>query len=98
MTTAAPPELTPAAVHAQFRADDRVFVAGGCGQPDAVLEVVAAAALSFVWTPWPPYEIDVMKKLVALCKQRGFVFQSSEIYGGVGSVWDYGPLGVELKR
>ncbi len=40
----------------------------------------------------------VMDKLVSLCKRRGFVFQSSEIYGGLGSVWDYGPLGVELKR
>src|SRR3990167_3077154 len=33
-----------------------------------------------------------------LCKRRGFIFQSSEIYGGVGSVWDYGPLGAELKK
>ena len=41
---------------------------------------------------------DVMEKLVSLCKRRGFIFQSSEIYGGAGSVWDYGPLGVELKR
>jgi glycyl-tRNA synthetase len=41
---------------------------------------------------------DVMDKLVSLCKRRGFVFQSSELYGGLGSVWDYGPLGVELKR
>jgi glycyl-tRNA synthetase len=40
----------------------------------------------------------VMDKLVSLCKRRGFVFQSSEIYGGLGSVWDYGPLGTELKR
>ncbi|MFL5447918.1 MAG: glycine--tRNA ligase [Gemmatimonadales bacterium] len=40
----------------------------------------------------------LMDKLVSLCKRRGFVFQSSEIYGGLGSVWDYGPLGVELKR
>ncbi|MGH7460473.1 MAG: glycine--tRNA ligase [Longimicrobiales bacterium] len=39
-----------------------------------------------------------MEKLVSLCKRRGFVFQSSEIYGGTGSVWDYGPLGVELQR
>ncbi len=39
-----------------------------------------------------------MEKLVSLCKRRGFIFQSSEIYGGAGSVWDYGPLGVELKR
>jgi glycyl-tRNA synthetase len=41
---------------------------------------------------------DVMEKLVSLAKRRGFIFQSSEIYGGTGSVWDYGPLGVELKR
>ena len=41
---------------------------------------------------------EVMEKLVSLCKRRGFIFQSSEIYGGAGSVWDYGPLGVELKR
>jgi glycyl-tRNA synthetase len=40
----------------------------------------------------------VMEKLVSLAKRRGFVFQSSEIYGGLGSVFDYGPLGVELKR
>ncbi len=43
-------------------------------------------------------ESSVMDKLVSLCKRRGFVFQSSEIYGGLGSVWDYGPLGVELKK
>jgi glycyl-tRNA synthetase len=41
---------------------------------------------------------DVFDKLVSLCKRRGFIFQSSEVYGGTGSVWDYGPLGVELKR
>ncbi len=40
----------------------------------------------------------LMDRLVSLAKRRGFVFQSSEIYGGVGSVWDYGPLGVELKK
>ncbi|MBI2165469.1 MAG: glycine--tRNA ligase [Chloroflexi bacterium] len=39
-----------------------------------------------------------MDKIVSLCKRRGFIFQSSEIYGGLGSVWDYGPLGAELKR
>jgi len=43
-------------------------------------------------------ETDLMDKLVSLTKRRGFVFQSSEIYGGTGSVWDYGPLGAELKR
>jgi glycyl-tRNA synthetase len=41
---------------------------------------------------------DVMDRLVSLSKRRGFIFQSSEIYGGTGSVWDYGPLGVELKK
>ena len=39
-----------------------------------------------------------MEKIVALCKRRGFIFQSSEIYGGLNGVWDYGPLGAELKR
>ena len=39
-----------------------------------------------------------LEKLVSLCKRRGFIFQSSEIYGGIASTWDYGPLGVELKR
>ena len=39
-----------------------------------------------------------MDKLVSLCKRRGFIFQSSEIYGGINSCWDYGTLGVELKN
>jgi glycyl-tRNA synthetase len=39
-----------------------------------------------------------MDELVSLCKKRGFIFQSSEVYGGIGGFWDYGPLGVELKR
>jgi len=39
-----------------------------------------------------------MEKLVALCKRRGFLFPSSEIYGGLNGFWDYGPMGVELKR
>jgi glycyl-tRNA synthetase len=39
-----------------------------------------------------------MSEIVSLCKRRGFIFQSSEIYGGLGSCWDYGPLGVELKN
>ena len=45
-----------------------------------------------------PGSSDLMEKLVALCKRRGFIFQSSEIYGGINGFWDYGPLGVELKR
>ena len=41
---------------------------------------------------------DLMERIVSLCKRRGFVFQSSEIYGGINSCYDYGPLGAELKR
>jgi glycyl-tRNA synthetase len=41
---------------------------------------------------------DTMDRIVALCKRRGFIFQSSEIYGGINGFWDYGPLGVEIKR
>lgn len=41
---------------------------------------------------------NLMDKVVSLCKRRGFIFPSSEIYGGIGGFWDYGPLGVELKR
>jgi len=41
---------------------------------------------------------QLMEKIVSLCKRRGFIFQSSEIYGGLNGAWDYGPLGVELKR
>jgi len=40
----------------------------------------------------------LLDKIVSLCKRRGFIFQSSEIYGGLGAAYDYGPLGVELKR
>ena len=43
-------------------------------------------------------EAVTMDKLVSLCKRRGFIFQSSEIYGGLASCWDYGPVGVEFKR
>ncbi|HMP61124.1 MAG TPA: glycine--tRNA ligase [Gemmatales bacterium] len=39
-----------------------------------------------------------MEKLVSLCKRRGFIFQASEIYGGINGFWDYGPLGTELKK
>ena len=39
-----------------------------------------------------------MDKLVALCKRRGFIFQTNEIYGGLQGVYDYGPLGAELKN
>lgn len=42
-------------------------------------------------------KLDNLQTLVSLCKRRGFVFQSSEIYGGLNSCWDYGPLGAQLK-
>src|SRR5438128_1723848 len=45
-----------------------------------------------------PSDSQRMEKIVSLCKRRGFIFQSSEIYGGLNGLWDYGPLGVELKR
>lgn len=41
---------------------------------------------------------DLMQKIVALCKRRGFIYPGSEIYGGLAGTWDYGPLGAELKR
>ena len=46
----------------------------------------------------PPQDLKDMAELVSLCKQRGFVFPSSEVYGGINACWDYGPLGAELKR
>lgn len=42
--------------------------------------------------------MDTIEKIVSLCKRRGFIFQGSEIYGGLANTWDYGPLGAELKR
>src|SRR6266446_2031515 len=45
-----------------------------------------------------PKSGELMEKIVSLCKRRGFIFQSSEIYGGLNGFWDYGPLGAELKR
>src|SRR5678809_1521310 len=41
---------------------------------------------------------NVMEKVISLCKRRGFVYPSSEIYGGIAGFWDYGPLGVELRH
>src|SRR5689334_13420655 len=45
-----------------------------------------------------PRTAELMEKIVSLCKRRGLIFQSSEIYGGLNGFWDYGPLGAELKR
>jgi len=41
---------------------------------------------------------EIMEKIVSLCKRRGYIFQSSEIYGGITSCYDYGPLGIEMKK
>ncbi|MCK4905855.1 glycine--tRNA ligase, partial [bacterium] len=41
---------------------------------------------------------NLMDKVVSLCKRRGLIFQSSDIYGGLANTWDYGPYGVELKN
>jgi glycyl-tRNA synthetase len=43
-------------------------------------------------------QLETLNALVSLCKRRGYIFQSSEIYGGLNGFWDYGPLGVELRR
>ena len=56
---------------------------------------------SFLNTPGAMVESksgDLMERIVSLCKRRGFIFQSSEIYGGINGFWDYGPLGADLKR
>ena len=45
-----------------------------------------------------PKSNELMEKIVSLCKRKGFIFQSSEIYGGINGFWDYGPLGAELKK
>jgi glycyl-tRNA synthetase len=45
-----------------------------------------------------PKSNEVMERIVSLCKRRGFIYQSSELYGGLNGFWDYGPLGAELKR
>ena len=43
-------------------------------------------------------QIVTMDKIISLCRRRGFIFQSSEIYGGLNGAYDYGPLGVDLKN
>src|SRR5437868_249705 len=45
-----------------------------------------------------PKSAELMEKIVSLCKRKGLIFQSSELYGGLNGFWDYGPLGAELKR
>jgi glycyl-tRNA synthetase len=72
----------------QFGPGDRSGVALTCLRPSQTLTDSMAE----------PKENVLMEKIVSLCKRRGFIFQSSEIYGGINGFWDYGPLGAELKR
>src|SRR2546426_7573204 len=58
----------------------------------------AATPLEPEETPDPGPSVPNLETIVSLAKRRGFVFPSSEIYGGINAVWDYGPLGVELKN
>src|SRR3989440_3123672 len=58
----------------------------------------AATPLEPEETPDPGPSVPNLESIVSMSKRRGFVFPSSEIYGGINAVWDYGPLGVELKR
>ena len=64
----------------------------------AALSEDAAARRPCHRTMSSPTDPQRMERIVSLCKRRGFIFQSSEIYGGLNGCWDYGPLGVELKR
>ena len=86
-----------------WESDARAVPAGGHAARGGISHSASPVAifprdLDFTLTTGPMADPAVMDKLVSLCKRRGFIFQSSEIYGGLGSVWDYGPLGVELKR
>ena len=65
----------------------------------AVNPPTASRMEPFVAVPASPMHVPArLDKVVNLCKRRGFVFPSGEIYGGTRSAWDYGPLGVELKE
>ena len=66
-------------------------MAAGCGGPAGYGSGVEAA-------PQQPPEEVTMDEIVALCKRRGFVFPTSEIYGGLGSTYDYGHYGVLLRN
>src|SRR3989440_4622039 len=73
------------------------FVAHPCRSYPPSLDIISALTKTGRLMA-EPKENPLMEKLVSLCKRRGFIFQSSEIYGGLNGFWDYGPLGAELKR
>ena len=75
---------------AALKFESRAELRLGCG-----VSVGVAVAFPAIMAKKAP---DLMERIVSLCKRRGFVFQSSDIYGGFSSCYDYGPLGVELKR
>lgn len=53
---------------------------------------------NLLWKNMSKKKENLMEKIVSLCKRRGFIFQGSEIYGGMANSWDYGPYGAELKK
>src|SRR5687767_13877327 len=65
------------------------------GPPHFVLNAPPRAGRRDEMTDAP---VKSMDKIMALCKRRGFIFQASEIYGGINGFWDYGPLGAQLKK
>ncbi len=74
-----------------------------CPAPDSGSSLLASLTWTGRWQRLSalmaePKSAELMEKIVSLCKRRGFIFQSSEIYGGINGFWDYGPLGAELKR
>jgi glycyl-tRNA synthetase len=75
----------------------RVFCNLACGLHPPSLDIAVALKKTGRLMAEPKTN-ELMEKIVSLCKRRGFVFQSSEIYGGINGFWDYGPLGAELKR
>ncbi len=60
--------------------------------------ILLAFYLIFIYYSFFMMKEKLMEKIVALCKRRGFIYPSSEIYGGLANSWDYGPYGVELKN
>ena len=71
---------------------------GGCLLDKSPLPQPETLAFVSISVMAEPKVNELMEKIVSLCKRRGFIFQSSEIYGGINGFWDYGPLGAELKR
>src|SRR3989440_7938071 len=73
------------------------FVAHPCRSYPPSLDIISALTKTGRLMA-EPKENPLMEKIVSLCKRKGLIFQSSEIYGGLNGFWDYGPLGAELKR